>query len=504
MLKIVRSVKDTYITNKIVKGERKVESNVGAAGTLDLFKIYGMSLSGSTSSHKEISRILIQFDIEDIKSMFADGRLDVNHPSFWCKIHLKDVYGGQTVPADFTVSVFPLSSSFDEGIGKDVSYYSDKDVCNWISSSRTEEWFSDGCSLACDAQTSQGDFITSSVGLTNTEVNQRFVKGYEDLIVDVTKIISSTLSGKIPDRGFRISLKSDLEEDQKTYFVKRFASSQAYDESKHPRLLLGFDDSITDDTQNLVFDTDCSLKLYNYSQGAPTNLTSGSTLSTITGSNSIILKLMTEVSGGLYDLIFTGSQYSLGSNYVDGIYTATVNVPSSNSTIKNKIAVSGSIEFTPVWSSLDGTVAYVTGSRIEMRQQTRSSSKIFKNYTVSTIDVKESYEDNEEPQIRVNFFDKTSPLIKIVKTPVIIPGIVLKNAYYQIRDAVTDEPIVPFDTVYNSTKISSDSDGMFFKFDTASLIPGRTYLIDIMIDANGTKTKFLNVSPVFKVTKAEE
>jgi hypothetical protein len=126
MFKIIKSDKDTYITNKVVKGARREESNVGAAGTLDLFKLYGSSLSGSTPL-TEVSRILVHFDLSDLKKLSQEGKLDVSDPSFWCKLHLKDVYGGQPTPTNFTVNVFPLSASFDEGIGRDVSYYTDSD-----------------------------------------------------------------------------------------------------------------------------------------------------------------------------------------------------------------------------------------------------------------------------------------------------------------------------------------------------------------------------------------
>mgnify|MGYP006292507477 CR=1 FL=1 len=47
MLKIVKADKDTYITDKVVMGKRQTDGNVGLAGTLDLFKLYGTSFSGS-------------------------------------------------------------------------------------------------------------------------------------------------------------------------------------------------------------------------------------------------------------------------------------------------------------------------------------------------------------------------------------------------------------------------------------------------------------------------
>lgn len=500
MLKIIKSDKDTYITNKVVRGSRKVESNVGAAGTLDLFKLYGVTLSGSIPN-TELSRLLVHFDLSTLKSLFQQGKIDISDSSFWCELRLKDVYGGQPNPVNFSVSVFPLSASFDEGIGRDVSYYSDNDVCNWNTSSLGKNWFIAGSSLACDAQMSQGDYITSSVSLASTEKIQTFINGTEDLVVDVTSIVSATLCGEIPDSGFRISLSKALESDNQTYFVKRFASRQAYDESKHPSLVVGFDDSIEDDTQNLVFDSPCTLSLYNYSAGSLTNILSGSSLNQITGSNSLLLKLSTEVSGGSYSLYFTGSQFCYGSIPVTGLYQSNFVIPSNDAVIKTKLSQSGSIGFTPIWTSLDGTVSYLTGSVVTVYPQTRSSSKILKKYVVNTYDTKQSYTKDEEVYVRVNIFDQSSPLIKVVKIPVELPGLVVKNVHYQIRDAVTGDIVIPFDDVKNSTKVSSDSEGMFFKFYTSSLIEGRTYVIDIRINHGGKKTNYHNASPVFRIEK---
>lgn len=498
MLKILKADKDSYITDKIVGGTRKTNANVGAAGTLDLFKLYGATFSGS-NPNTEKSRILVHFDLDDIRDLVSAGKLDTNDSSFWCKLHLKDVYGGQPSPTNFTVSVFPLSASFDEGVGRDVSYYADYDTCNWLTASLGTKWYVSGCSLTCAAQSSPGDYITSSVNLASTEVKQTFVKGDEDLVVDVTSIVSATLSGELPDSGFRISFQNTLETNNNTYFVKRFGARTAHNEVKRPHLTVGFDDSITDDTQNLTFDSACKITLYNSVGGSLSNILSGSSLTQITGSNCLVLKLLTEISGGYYDLVFSGSQFTRGIHPVSGTYQATVTIPSSNATIKTKLAQSGSVNFLPVWASNDLSVGYVTGSVITARPPIRTGANTLKSYSVSVNDVKSAYKNDEEALVRVHIFDQTNPYIKLTKVPINLNGIVVKNVYYQIRDVVTGEVIIPFDDTKNSTKVSSDFEGMFFNMHTSSLRVGRTYTIDVMISQNGIKTKFESVSPDFRI-----
>lgn len=502
MYRILKVDKDTYITDKIIKGVRKTSSNVGEAATLDLFKLYGSTLSGSTPNIEK-SRLLIKFNLSPLRELVQEKKLDYSSPSFWCKLNLKDVYGGQPTPANFTVSVFPLSSSFEEGLGKDVVFFSDRDACNWITASLGSNWFVTGCAKPCDAQLGGGDYVTSSLSLANAEVQQYFKTGEEDLLVDVTNLVSATLAGEIPDEGFRISFDNSIEENTETYFVKRFGASAAYDETKHPKLIYGFDDSITDDSQNLVFDRSCKLFLRNYSGGDLINISSGSSLAEITGSNSLILKLTTsDVSGG-YTAYFTGSQYSYDNStsaFVSGTYYASISINSFNTSLTASLFVSSSLRFTPVWTSLDGTVVYNSGSLVTFKKPSRGPSlEALKKYVVSVLDVKNVYRQNDAALVRVNIFDQTSPLIFDTKIPVEMPGIVVNDVFYEIRDSNTDEVVVPHDAPRNAAKVSSDDKGMFFEFDVKSLLPNRTYSIDIVINNNGRKMRYKDASQVFKI-----
>lgn len=503
MFRSIKADKDSYITDKFVNGVRAVSGNVGIAGSLDLFKLYGITFVGTGSNkvpQTELSRILLHFDLEEIRNLSGSRKIDITHPSFKCHMSLKDVYGGQTTPSDFTVSVFPLSSSFDEGFGKDTAYYGDRDICNFISASKNSSWFVSGCGLACDAS-SVGDYITSSLSIPNIDAKQYFKSGEEDLLVDVTHLISATLSGEIPDNGFRLSFTSSLESDVHTYFVKRFGSRHSFDETKRPSLLMRFDDSIEDDTTNLFLDVSSSLFLYNYAYGQPKNLLSSS--QSVVGTNCLLLQLKTQVSGvGSYSLFFTGSQHAFGTNYAEGIYSASVYISSNDPNIRTNLLQTGSVKFTPIWSSLDGTIAYLTGSTV-IANAPKTSTKILnpQRYTISVTGMSDEYTAEQDVFLRAYFFDQDDPQIISRKLPVILPGSVLRNCYYAIRDVQTNLYAVPFDTVYNSTKLSSDSDGMYFTFNTSALIPTREYTIDIMIIVNGIQQKYLDVNPPFRIKK---
>jgi hypothetical protein len=57
-----------------------------------------------------------------------------------------------------------------------------------------------------------------------------------------------------------------------------------------------------------------------------------------------------------------------------------------------------------------------------------------------------------------------------------------QTSYYSLRDATTDEVIIPFDTSY--TKLSADSEGMYFDLWMEGLQPERYYKLQFKVDSN--------------------
>lgn len=498
MYRIFSADKDTYISDRVVQDERHESANVGNAGSLDLFKLYGVSTSGS-NPNVELSRLLVHFDLTDLRDLITTGKINVNDPSFTCHLKLFDVYGGQPNPRNFRVIVHPMSRSFEEGLGRDIVMYNDNDVANFLTSSLDDgPWLLSGANLGGHA-TSNVDYITSAVisGVTSSiSTTQLFSTGLEDLYVDVTTIISSTVAGILPDSGMRIALTSSHEDDTKSYFVKRFASRTAYNEDKHPQLIVRFDDSIHDDSSNMFVDASGSIVLRNFSRGSASDLVSGST--TITGSNSLVLKLSTEVSGGYLTLEFPASQATIGGLVQTGVYISDVFVASTPQ-IQEKMRLSGSLKFTPVWGSNDGTVAFLTASTLNFYPPARGSTNPGLQFAVSVKNLPADVSRTETMNIRVNIFDENSPVVFKVKVPVELPGLAIHDVFYAIRDIATNLVRIPFDKEKKSTKLSSDGSGMFFNLDVKNLVAGRTYVVDLLVSTLGVDKVYRNASATFRV-----
>lgn len=499
MYRVIQPVKDSYITNKIVGQFRVVDSNVGAAGSVDIFKLYDENSIQGESSPIEISRGLIQFDLDQIRSL-TGSVLDISDPTFNCKLKLYDVYGGQTTPSNFTLIVFPLSKSFDEGRGRDVIKFEDLDVCNFITASvitTPVTWSMSGANAQGLLGSSDIDIISSGNlndgnGVVNLYVTQSFPLGTEDLEVDVTKIVSGTLAGLIPDCGFRISFSGSQETDTQTRFVKRFASRNTTNTAKRPQLIVTYNDAISDDHALFYFDLTGSIFLNNFQRGSLGNILSGSAATQVQGDNCLKLK----ISSGSFNKEYTASQLKLGGNFQTGIYTSSFAVSSFDTNLTASLVGSSSITFTEIWSSLDDTVGYYTGS-LEIKKVNRTSFiQTPERYFVNISNMRPSYKSSEVFRFRMFIEDfNLSPVYR--KLPLENTGIVVDECFYRVRDFESDEVIIPFHT--NGTKTSNDAQTHYFDFYMSSLPRGRTYTFDFMIVNNGLSVLINDVAAKFRV-----
>lgn len=500
MYKVLRADKDIYITDRVINGIRSYESNTGVGGTIDIFKLYGMttSLSGSTKvPNTELSRALLHFDLSPLLSLSSSNSIDISDPSFSCHVKLFDVYGGQPTPRNFTVVLNPLSKSFDEGIGKDVVFYSDHSICNfmtasWSSISGSDTWILSGAASG-GSWTSTVDYITS-IPTGSSTYTQTFIDGTEDLYINVTETVKSVIKDEIPDSGFRLALHSSHESDVRSYFVKRFSSRHAFDESKHPQLIVKFDDSIISDQEMLELDSSSDLFMFNRRRGVLSNIFSGS--SELTGSNIAILKIRHNVvSGSVF--------YFSASLHSTGIYGSTVLLPSTNVVLNNNIIASGSVVLDQEWKSTDLTVSYFTGSLVLNPPDRGNTMTCDVKYSMAVSGLMNDHRNDEIVDIRLHIFDVSRQFTKAVKTLIDSPGLVVRDVHYSIRDYMTGNVVIPFDTVGNSTRLSADSRGMFTSIDMSNLTSGRAYVLDFMVDRQ-SQTKIYDSIAFFRVTKDQK
>jgi len=330
---------------------RATDANLGRAGTLDLFKLYGENDVTGESDAIELSRALLKFDYTSLIPLMSKS-LDIHDATFKCYLKLKDLTTGRATPTNVTLMALPLSKSFEEGIGRSVSTFNDIDVSNFLTASYVDgslvTWTSEGANAtgsspgtfdALTATQTRAPFAgapNSTPANTPTTVSLKstfeIIDGGEDASFDVTNAVSASLKSDIANHGFRISMEESEENNAKTYFIKRFGSRHVRNTRFRPELHIAWDDSTRDDLNNVEFNVDNKVYLTNFSKGIPKNIVSGTiagsppttTLSNVAGNNCMKLIL----SKSLFKKTYNVSQVLNGTGILgqEGKYSTTFNI----------------------------------------------------------------------------------------------------------------------------------------------------------------------------------
>jgi hypothetical protein len=264
-----------------------------------------------------------------------------------------------------------------------------------------------------------------------------------------------------------------------------------------------YDDSIQDHHSVFFFDVTGSLFLNNFHRGNPTNILSGTRRRGISGSNCMILKIFSGVngSGSYFAKQLSASQHQVGINFITGVYSATFTISEfESSSLREEIKSAGSATFTTVWSSIDDTVGYYTGSLVVNTVKRTSFENSPRRLFINITNLKATYVSSEKTRFRV-FVQDVGKQIVATKIPFETVSEIFTDMHYRIRDFETDEVIVPFDTDSKGTLLSTDSDGMYFDFYMDSLAPGRTYIFDFLIKDEGTDLVFSDVAAKFNIIR---
>jgi hypothetical protein len=491
------AIDDTYITNKITGTNSAEHSNVGKAGTLDLFKIY----NEQSYIQNQYSRILIKFDLQRVRELLPD-KININCDSFTANIKLFDVSTGHSVPERFYLSAIPLTKKFDEGNGRDVVKFLDLDIANFLTASVDEDtgnaiiWTVPGANYIghiTDVEIDGVDYITVDGSEINLVGKQFFKTGIEDLNIDVTSAISGALSNMIDDHGFVIAFSGSYQTDNKSRFVKRFVSRHSVNPQLRPRLEISYNDSIFDDRENSYVDSDNNLFLSNIVKGKFKNFISGSNNEEISGENCIKLIL----SHNEFNKEFFGSQIKAGSdqNFIDGQYKTNFLI--SKNELSEHFDLSGfdeKITLQEQWTSIDDSVIFYSGSiDLKIKNESYHDDNIQINY----VNLQQEYHKNTSDNIRIFLFDAKKRYDPSRERTLQRKTIYHGNIHFRVRDATSGKLVFNFDKENNSTIVSYDKKSNYFYFDFSILNPGRTYKFEFLLNDN--LNKILKPKEIFRI-----
>lgn len=523
---------DTTISNAFKSDlqTRGTGSNMGAADTLEVFSVYGQAHTSSA----ELSRILVQFPVQEISSSRANsvipGSGSVN---FYLKMY--NAEHSYTVPSDYTLEILPVASPWKEGSGLDMDEYSDEtrdelEGATWLSRSNGEAWTAVG-----------GDFEPGSAHAGPYTAS--FDKGTEDLELDISELVeqwlaSVTASNSTVERsnnGVLIKLlgtheayhsSSALTEQQdkydqdsadnipfnltgskSSYYTKKFFSRTSEFFFKRPVIEARWDDSKKDDRGNFYLKSVLAntaenlntLYLYNFVRGK---------LRDIPGLNddgTIYMTLhtgTTDPSSPAEELpaggdVPTADTTVVSGGWVDvGIYTASLMATTS---------LNSHEYFFDVWKTGETGNTLATGSRFRSRNFDGYTMNPSPEYVTTATNLKTAYSTDETARIRVHIREKDwCPTIYTVASKA-IENTIIEDAYYRITRVADDMEVVGFGTGAitpqnmgdpdSYTRLSFDASGNYFDFDMSLLERGYSYGIRLMYYINDS---YHEQSDVFK------
>lgn len=524
MFRILTSSKDSYITDKILFGSRSLYSNVGQSATIDLFKLYGETVLSGTADPIELSRGLIKFDYSPLQAL-TSSLLNASGSNFSAFLYMKNIYGGQTVPSNFTLQLHPLAQDWNEGAGSDVLYFKDLDAVNWITASVNPSvalWVVSGASASGSIGAVCDYFISGNIGhgSQSLSVTQSFARGDEDLFMDVSQLVSASLWGNLPNNGFRLSFLDSQEADQTTRFVKRFGGRNTNNPNFRPQLYIKYNGNVVSDDSNLaMFDMTNRFFVYNTPRGIYQNFTSGA--QPVTGTNSLVLELVASKSSivpitswsmshsqsitfytssiSYYSASFTGNQLAFGNLYQTGSYYADVSLDTfSSAQLNSFVSASGYQQsFLLLWKSIDTTYLLASGGYVKFQKLSADSTSFDqRNYVVNITNLEQFYTRKENTRLRV-FIQDWEFDFATQRLPKPAVSRIFKNMYWRVIDPYTKDIIVPFDT--QGTQLSSDGQGMFFDFWFTDLEASKVYEFEFKLEENGRTDFFYEQGFRFKV-----
>lgn len=502
--------------------EDSIHQNTGLDQILELEKKI-VHAKGDTPYN---SRILIKFDLDDFSASMASGDLSGSDMKYYLNLYTDEAI---EIPLSYTIDVYPLSSSWEMGIGKRGNNPITKTGVSWT--------LRDGVTISGVTgsawETTGSDYISGS----GFETSQSFEFQTTDLHVDVTDIVNNWLSGSISNHGFLIK-RSDTDEDS----ILNQGTIQFFSKDTHtiyrPRLEVVWKDHVFNpysssvsytyteitSSDSLNVDEILSYTTNSFYTGSGIGYTtgfftqSGYTTTWYSESYGYVTESIWSYTSSIG--LYHSSSYVTSSTYQSYTYTSGSNthisrsIISSTTTVSNFYTASLGLEFsasadtnvsysvTPVTSSIETwtyfstagyyysesftsvTASYTYVSSSITGYSTASSSTntalIYEiggeDYILYMKNLKTKYRQNSRIRFRIGTRDKyprktfTTGSWDYTKTTQYLPT----TSYYSLRDAWDEYEWVPFS---DYTKLSVDATGSYFDLYLNGLEPERIYRI---------------------------
>ena len=482
---------DTWIT------EYSTTANFGLTPVLEVWN----KINDRRDDRKEWARMLVKFGLTSLSAgivstgKYPDPRTDSTVSAY---IYMFNTPSTDTVPENFEIWNFPLTSNWIEGRGLDNDNFSNTVFANALSATNLVAWKTDSNA----GQTGANNYLGYATKVYDSNSGaDSFENGQENLKIEVTDYFKAFLNyatgtsiadGGSADHGFLLRMSDaqeckdateataagvDVSVSAENFYSKKFYSRET-NTQKSPYLQLEWPGAIKDDRKNIKFSKSGLLYYYSVVDGALTDLNG---TGPFPGHVTLSADGNTTVAGstGIYlGIAVTAGRHSKGIYKVNvgdaGTETAAAGLTGIN------IGVSSATSFTDSWTVTTAGEYRTDSFTFSCILPTSGHSNYTTaNYQITLSNLVPKFQPGTTQRIRVNVKDRTTSLKSITGSSTAANNYTVKSGKIQIREKYTD------DIEVNDFDISYDSEGNFFDLDTNLLYVGIPYKVYMQLDVRG-------------------
>ena len=215
------AVKDAFINSgsDSITGEDFTDKNTGQDEILEIKKVF------FNREFHYPTRALIQFDTDEIESYISSSVLPKDYR---INLRLYETKGTSGLSETYDIAAYPISESWDEGVGKEADRPKTTEGCSWKFRKNKDD-------IELQWATAGATYISSD------EVTQSFSLEKPDINMDVTSIAKKWFSGDNDNYGFLLRLSGSREISTGSFEDLKFFSRQT-NTIYSPKLELKWDD----------------------------------------------------------------------------------------------------------------------------------------------------------------------------------------------------------------------------------------------------------------------
>ena len=187
------ATKDTFINSgsRESDGETFQDKNTGKDEVLELKKVY------SNRQFRYPTRVLVQFDSDEVKNYLTSSNVPGDYKLF---LRLYETAGTSGLSEEYTIAAYPLSESWDEGVGRETDDPKTTVGCSWLNRENG------GANISEVTWSNAGGTY-----IAGDEVTQSFSNQLPDIEMDVTSMAKKWFSGENKNYGMILRFSGSTE-----------------------------------------------------------------------------------------------------------------------------------------------------------------------------------------------------------------------------------------------------------------------------------------------------